>query len=543
MADLRDWDVTAAIDNADRYALSAVDRSPGVLVHAAGPALHCSRSLLTLLGHNDLPPEAAQSVLALIPSDVRDVELTFYRRCLTGDGPGGVRRVKRLRSDGSIRWLDQQVDRIAWHDGSALFEFLLPIEPTSGEADGSEHANRLQAAVEAMPNGVLLLDPELRIEGFNSEYLNLWSYPPGLVEPGCPVEVTLRYNWERGDYGACDAETKIAEVRSRFLVRGTVNSERLVPDGRVFDIRVAPRADGGYVVTQVDITERKRAADEFRLAKERAEQALAELSAAQHLLIAKEKLATLGMITAGIAHEIKNPLNFINNFASLSADMLDELAEEIAAGRLDEIRRIMPILARNLRAIGDHGKRLDGIVQGTLLHSRGTGGARQPTNVHQLVDQAVNLVYRGSEGVPAIAIERDILPEPFLFDLVPQDMLRVLVNLLSNALYAVKHRLCEQEPSYRPQIAITARRPDDRLEIRVRDNGRGLSPSARDQLFTPFFTTKPAGEGTGLGLSLSYDIVVHQHGGTLTVASIEGAFAEFIIRVPAEAGGQPTDRP
>jgi len=301
--------------------------------------------------------------------------------------------------------------------------------------------------------------------------------------------------------------------------------------------------DGGIVVIYSDITERKRSEAEIRAARDAAEAAYRDLKAAQARLIQAEKMASLGQLTAGIAHEIKNPLNFVNNFADLSVELLDELKETAAPAIavLDEDKRIeidetIGMLTGNLEKIAEHGRRADGIVKSMLEHSRGTSGERRSVDLNGLIDEALNLAYHGGRAQDAsfnITLERDFAEAIAPIELVPQDITRVCLNLFGNGFYASTKRQKEgNDPTFKPTLKVSTRDLGDAVEVQVRDNGVGIAPEIKDKLFQPFFTTKPTGEGTGLGLSISYDIVTQQHGGTITVDSRVGEFTEFTIRLP-----------
>jgi signal transduction histidine kinase len=285
---------------------------------------------------------------------------------------------------------------------------------------------------------------------------------------------------------------------------------------------------------------REREARDARLA---AEQALADLHQAQDRLVETQKLASLGQLTAGIAHEIKNPLNFVNNFAELSAELSDELGELLAAreaalpeGARAEIDGLIRMLNGNLAKIVEHGKRADSIVKNMLLHSRTGAGERRPTNLNGLIVESLNLAYHGARAERPdfnVTLRQDLDPAIGEIDLYPQEITRVLLNLFGNGFYAVRERqLGAREPGFEPTLWIVTRALGDRAEIRVRDNGTGIPEAARTKIFEPFFTTKPAGEGTGLGLSLSFDIVVKQHGGSFEVETEPGAFTEFVLTLP-----------
>jgi signal transduction histidine kinase len=253
-------------------------------------------------------------------------------------------------------------------------------------------------------------------------------------------------------------------------------------------------------------------------------------------------MAALGQLTAGIAHEIKNPLNFVNNFAALSVELLDELKEAAAqaigaldADRRAEILETIRTLAGNLKKIAEHGRRADGIVRAMLQHSRGGSGDWQATDLNALVEETLNLAYHGARAQDQdfkvsleLVLDRNLAP----IDVVPQDASRVLLNLISNGFYAVTKRSREGNGAFTPVLKIATRELGEGIEIRVRDNGVGIPPEYREKLFQPFFTTKPTGEGTGLGLSISYEIVIQQHGGTITVDSQVGDFTEFSVWLP-----------
>ena len=265
-----------------------------------------------------------------------------------------------------------------------------------------------------------------------------------------------------------------------------------------------------------------------------------QLKAAQANLVQAEKMASLGQLTAGIAHEIKNPLNFVNNFAELSRELLGELKEAVDSApdgtRAEDLDELMTTLDGNLAKIAEHGRRADGIVKSMLLHSRGGSGERRQSDLNALIEEALNLAFHGARAQDQsfnVTLERDLDPSIGPLEAVPQDLTRVFLNLFGNAFYAVNKRRREGgEPAFAPILTITTRNRGDEIEVRVRDNGTGIPPEIRDKLFQPFFTTKPTGEGTGLGLSISYDIVVQEHGGSIAVDSQPGEFTEFTLRLP-----------
>jgi len=284
------------------------------------------------------------------------------------------------------------------------------------------------------------------------------------------------------------------------------------------------------------LVEQNRRERELRAAHE-------ELKATQASLIHAEKMASLGQLTAGIAHEIKNPLNFVNNFASLSVELLDEFKETVrpviaalGADKRAEVDEVIDMLTANLDKIAEHGKRADGIVKSMLAHSRGASGERQRADLNALTEEALNLAYHGARAQDPnfnITIEREFDRTIAPIELVPQDISRMLLNLFGNGFYAADQRRREAaDATFRPVLKVITRDLGNEVEIRVRDNGTGIPSEFRNKLFQPFFTTKPTGEGTGLGLSISYDIVTQQHGGTIAVDSRVGEFTEFTIRLP-----------
>jgi two-component system, NtrC family, sensor kinase len=262
-----------------------------------------------------------------------------------------------------------------------------------------------------------------------------------------------------------------------------------------------------------------------------------------------EKLASLGHLTAGIAHEIKNPLNFINNFSALSAELVEEMIgvldsaglDEAKLRELDEIRRL---LRSNLDKVVQHGKRADAIVKNMLLHSRSGTVEHRSVEINAIVDESLSLAYHGARAEGQgfnITLERDFDPGVGLAEVYPQEITRVFLNLISNGFYAARRRAAEAGNGFEPMLKAITRDLGDRVEIRIRDNGAGISPEVREKIFTPFFTTKPTGEGTGLGLSISHDIVVKQHGGTIEVSTQPGAFTEFIVTLPRRMPAQTED--
>ncbi|MGZ5873441.1 MAG: GAF domain-containing protein [Bradyrhizobium sp.] len=273
---------------------------------------------------------------------------------------------------------------------------------------------------------------------------------------------------------------------------------------------------------------------------------LEDLRTAQDRLVQTEKLASLGQLTAGIAHEIKNPLNFVNNFSALSAELIDELNEVLKSSALDdkareEIDELTHMLKGNLEKVVQHGKRADSIVKNMLLHSREGAGEHRPADINAIVEESLNLAYHGARAEKSgfnITLKRELDPAAGMIDLYPQEITRVFLNLISNGFYAATKRKEAGEEGFEPTLSATTKSLGNKVEIRIRDNGTGIPAEVKEKMFNPFFTTKPAGEGTGLGLSMSHDIIVKQHGGKIDVDTEPGAFTEFIITLPRTAATQ-----
>jgi signal transduction histidine kinase len=269
-------------------------------------------------------------------------------------------------------------------------------------------------------------------------------------------------------------------------------------------------------------------------AKNRIELTLTELKATQSQLIQSEKMASLGELTAGIAHEIQNPLNFVNNFSEVSNELIDEMKDEIKKGSYDEVNTIADDLKQNLEKINHHGKRADAIVKGMLQHSRSSSGIKEPADINALCDEYLRLAYHGLRAKDKsfnATIKTDFDASIGNINIIPQDIGRVILNLINNASYAVDEKKKQTAGVYEPIVSVSTRKVNDKVEIRVADNGNGIPQKVVDKIFQPFFTTKPTGQGTGLGLSLSYDIV-KAHGGELNVKTKEGERSEFIISLP-----------
>jgi two-component system, NtrC family, sensor kinase len=269
-------------------------------------------------------------------------------------------------------------------------------------------------------------------------------------------------------------------------------------------------------------------------AKTKIEKAYSELKSTQAQLIQSEKMASLGELTAGIAHEIQNPLNFVNNFSEVNNELIDEMEEEMKKGNTEEARTIANDIKENNTRITHHGKRADAIVKGMLQHSRSSTGVKEPTNINASADEYLRLSYHGlrakDKDFNAI-MKTDFDNSIGKINIIPQDIGRVLLNLYNNAFYAVSEKAKQQPNGYEPTISVATKKINNKVEITVKDNGNGIPQKVVDKIFQPFFTTKPTGEGTGLGLSLSYDII-KAHGGEIRVETKEGEGSTFIIQLP-----------
>jgi PAS domain S-box-containing protein len=419
-------------------------------------------------------------------------------------------------------------------------------------AELAQRQDELRVTFENMNDGVALFDEHHCLVAWNANFPRILDLPEDTLVPGRPFADYIRTLAEHGEYGeGANVEEQVTRVLGLIGERRIF--ERARPGGRTVEVRNNPVADGGFVLIYADITERKRAEAEIAAARDAAEQsartieaAYRDLKIAQANLIQAEKMASLGQLTAGIAHEIKNPLNFVNNFSALSTELIDELREVLAPQPLigavrAEIDELTSTLRGNLEKVVQHGRRADGIVKSMLEHSRGASTERRAVDFNALVEEALNLAYHGARAQDQsfnVALERAYADDLAPIELNPQDITRVLLNLIGNGFHAARQRAVATQ-GHEPTLGVTTRALGGAVEIRVRDNGTGIPTDIRDRIFEPFFTTKPTGEGTGLGLSITYDIVTKQHGGTIEVDSAPGAFTEFTVTLPRSSDGAP----
>jgi signal transduction histidine kinase len=268
--------------------------------------------------------------------------------------------------------------------------------------------------------------------------------------------------------------------------------------------------------------------------KEKVESTLTELRSTQSQLIQSAKMASLGELSAGIAHEIQNPLNFVNNFSDINQELVDELQQQLKDGKIDDAIASSKDIKENEKKINHHGKRADAIIKGMLQHSRSSTGVKEPTDINKLADEYLRLAYHGLRAKDKsfnATLKTDYAENIGDVNFVPQDLGRVILNLINNAFYAVNEKKQRLNGTFEPIVNVSSKKDNGKVVIKVADNGNGISQKVVEKIFQPFFTTKPTGQGTGLGLSLAYDII-KAHGGEIKVETKEGEGSEFIIQLP-----------
>ena len=411
-----------------------------------------------------------------------------------------------------------------------------------------DREHELSAVLDAIDYGILFMGPDLRAKLINRAFRRMWNISDEFIRDTRPTMRDLM-DYVRGNdlYDVPPHQFEAyAEKRVEAVRKGaTASSEIRLRDGRIIQYQIRALPDGGRMLTYFDITDLRRSEEIAHKAREVAEAALLELRVTQDRLIQTEKLASLGQLTAGIAHEIKNPLNFVNNFSALSAELTDELNDLLKRASLtgktqEEVTELTKLLKDNLEKVVQHGKRADSIVKNMLLHSREGSGELRPTDINALVEESLNLAYHSARAEKSgftITLRQNLDPRAGAVELYPQEITRALLNLISNGFYAATRRKVEMgDESFEPVLSASTRNLGKTVEIRIRDNGTGILPEVREKMFNPFFTTKPTGEGTGLGLSMTYDIIVKQHGGRIDIETEPGVFTEFIITLSRDNG-------
>ena len=414
-------------------------------------------------------------------------------------------------------------------------------------ADLSARDQELHAVLDTIDYGILFMGPDLRAKLINRAFRKMWDISDEFIRETRPTMRDLvTHVWDKNLYDVPAGQfEEYVEKRIEAVRKGTASiTEMRLRDGRVIQFQTRPLPDGGRMLTYFDITDLKCSEEAATRARDVAETTLAALRVAQDRLVQTEKLASLGQLTAGIAHEIKNPLNFVNNFSGLSAELVGELQNALSGVSADpethaEIVELIDMLLGNLEKVVQHGRRADAIVKSMLLHAGQSSREHRLTDINALVEESLNRAYYGERAEKrgfAVKLETSFDPAAGNVDLFPQEISRALLNLISNGLYAATHRHAEAERGdQEATLSAATRNLGDHVEIRIRDNGAGISAEVKEKMFDPFFTTKPAGEGTGLGLSICHDIIVKQHGGSIEVDTKPGEFAEIRVILPRAA--------
>jgi signal transduction histidine kinase len=352
--------------------------------------------------------------------------------------------------------------------------------------------------------------------GVAVELMKTSTFPSGIYY----YDAMMKY----GSFGVC-MNREATEEEKKIQGRFAIEFERAYT--RFLDLQQAEQLAAQAATDLIKLKEEKK----------RTEKALNDLKAAQSQLIQSEKMASLGELTAGIAHEIQNPLNFVNNFSELNAELIDELNTEMEKGNIEDARVIAQSILENEQKINHHGKRADAIVKGMLMHSRSSSGQKELTNINALADEYFRLSYHGlrarDKSFNAL-MKTEFDEQVGEMNVIPGELGRVILNLITNAFYAVAEKNRNQKKGFEPTVTVSTRKYNDHVEIRVKDNGDGIPENVLDKIFQPFFTTKPTGQGTGLGLSMSYDIITKAHGGKLEAETKNGEGAAFIIQLPLE---------
>jgi len=506
----------SSVERRDRLLREVMELSPvGALLVSRrdGVVRHATRRCIEMIG--SFPEELIGSeAAALFPSTQ---VYNGFLELLRSNGRVRDFEMEMTVGGGGRRWILLSADPMELQEEPEFLCWIYDVhERKRVEQQMSLLLREFNAVLETIDYGILFMDAELRAKICNRAFREIWGIPEQLISANATMADLITYNRNSGLYEATGTEfdayvaARVEAVRREEVAP----TEAQRPDGRILRYQALALADGERMLTYFDTTEMRRQEQEASAARDAAEAAYQDLKAAQARLVQAEKMASLGQLTAGIAHEIKNPLNFVNNFAGLSVELLDELKETaapaltaLADNKRADIDEVMGMLTGNLEKIAEHGRRADGIVTSMLEHSRGASGERRQVDLNNLVDEALNLAYHGARAQDAsfnITLERDLDPSIVPIELAPQEMTRVLLNLFGNGFYAATKRHHEGAAAdFRPALKVTTSDLGEAVEIRIRDNGAGIPPEIRDKLFQPFFTTKPTGEGTGLGLSIS----------------------------------------
>jgi signal transduction histidine kinase len=489
-----------------------------------------------------------QEVLPFTDKQIELVE-AFAKQAVIAIENTRLLRELRTRTDDLSESLEQQ---------TATSEVLQVISSSPGELEPVfqtmlANATRICEANFGMmyrfDNGQFHLAALLNAPPALAEYVR--NRGPFLPPPGTPLDRLFRtnevtYTADETAESNPGAPARLGGARSLVGVPMLKENE-LVGAIIIYRQEVRPFTDKqvelvkSFASQAVIAIENTRLLHELRERTKDLSESLDDLRTAQDRLVQTEKLASLGQLTAGIAHEIKNPLNFVNNFSSLSTELIDELNDVLKTTDIDdktreEIDELTHMLKGNLEKVVQHGKRADSIVKNMLLHSREGSGEHRPADINAIVEESLNLAYHGARAEKSgfnITLERDLDPNAGMVDVYPQEITRVFLNLISNGFYAATKRRENGGDGFEPTLSAATKSLGNRgVEIRIRDNGTGIPPEVKEKMFNPFFTTKPAGEGTGLGLSMSHDIVVKQHGGKIDVDTQPGVFTEFVITLP-----------
>jgi PAS domain S-box-containing protein len=520
-----------------------------IIVDSDGQIVQVNKKLVTLFGYPAQELTGANLEM-LLPEGLRKIHAKYRKQFFT---KAAIRPMSTgldlygLHKDGTEFPVEVSLHPFQTEDGPLVYAAIRDItEHKRNEAKLQESRDIFQALADNLPEFITMKDTRGSYLFVNKRFEE-WTK----TSRDRTVGKTLQeiYTPEQAQ--------ELAALDRKVIESGKIYTREVefaYPDGNTrtvvairFPITSATGSVLGIGHINHDISERKEAEEALRAAKEQAEIAFADLKQTQGQLVQSQKMASLGKLTAGIAHEIKNPLNFVNNFAETSVELVEELKEEIDAvrGQLNDDARenvddLFETIIGDLGKINEHGRRADSIVKSMLLHARGDGSERIETPINPLVSEALKLAYHGERARDKsfqVTLEEQFEETAGAAQVMPQEITRVLVNLLGNSFYAVNKRAqAEGNKKYQPTVTLSTSGSGDSIEIRVRDNGTGIPKDIREKLFEPFFTTKPPGEGTGLGLSMCYDVIVSGHGGQMSVDSKTGEFTQFTIMLPRHAG-------